>query len=264
MGIASTLVEQVRNRKMVLSLAKSDFRNRYVGSYFGFIWEILQPLSMIFVFWFIFDFALHGTAPGGGPFLPWLIVGLIPWFLFSDAWATATNAFLQYSFLVKKMVFKTELLPTVKVISALLTSVIFHVIMVIALLYYGEGANLSSLMTFYYLGCLLTLALGVSFLTSSIMVFFKDTKQIIGIVLLFGLYLTPILWPPTSVGSDIRWVLDLNPIYYVIDGYRNSLIFGVIDIDPITTGIFWAIALALLFLGVMVYDRLRPHFSDVL
>lgn len=264
MGFADTLIEQVRNRRMIMSLAKSDFRNRYVGSYFGFLWEILQPLSLIFVFWFVFDFALKGVAPGGGPFLPWLIVGLIPWFLFSDAWTTATNAFQQYSFLVKKMVFRTELLPTVKIVSALITSVIFHAIMVIALLYYGDGGNLSSLMMFYYLLCVLTLALGASFLTSSIMVFFKDTKQILGIVLLFGLYLTPILWSPSMIGPDVRWLLDINPMNYVVEGYRNSLLFGVVDIDPIATGIFWAIALALLFVGVMVYDRLRPHFSDVL
>ena len=264
MGLPSTLGEQVRNRRMVFSLAMSDFRNRYAGSYFGFLWEILQPLSLIFVFWFVFDFALHGQAPGGGPFLPWLIVGLIPWFLFSDAWTTATNAFVQYSFLVKKMVFRTELLPTVKVVSALITSVIFHAIMVMALVYYGDGGNLSSLMTFYYLACVLTLALGASFLTSSIMVFFKDTKQILGIVLLFGLYLTPILWSPDIVGPDVRWMLDLNPMNYVVEGYRNSLIFGTVDIDPVATGIFWAITLIILFVGVMVYERLRPHFSDVL
>lgn len=264
MGFAATLMEQVRNRRMISSLAKSDFRNKYLGSYFGIVWEVVQPLCLILVFWIIFEVAFKQTAPGGGPYLPWLVVGMIPWFLFSDAWSSATNAFLQYSFLVKKMVFRTELLPTVKVVSALFTSVIFHAFMLVVLFASGEGGNWSSLLTLYYLACVLVLSLGVAFLTSSIMVFFKDTRQIVSIILLFGLYMTPILWPPNTVGADIRWLLDLNPMYYVIEGYRNCLVYGTVSIDPVATGIFWAMALSVLFAGVKVYERLRPHFSDVL
>lgn len=264
MGLSSIILEQFRSRKLVWSLAKSDFRNKYVGSYFGFLWEVVTPLSLIFVFWFVFDFALHGVAPDGGPFLLWLIIGLIPWFFFSDSLTTATNAFVQYSFLVKKMVFKTELLPTVKVVSSLFTSFIFHAFLIGVLIYYSAGASLASLAVFYYLGCTIVLALGISFLTSTIMVFFKDTRQIVSIVLLFGLYLTPILWSESTIGTDVGWILDLNPMNYIIEGYRTCLLSGTVDIDPVSTGIFWAMTLIILYLGVKVYARLRPHFSDVL
>jgi ABC-type polysaccharide/polyol phosphate export permease len=264
MGLAATLREQVRSRRMVWSLAKSDFRNKYVGSYFGFLWEVVQPLALIFVFWFVFGFALKQHAPGGGEFLPWLVVGLIPWFLFSDAWTTASNSFIQYSFLVKKMVFRTELLPTVKIVSALFTSIIFHIILVIVLLSDPSGINWMSLGVVYFLFCVIILTLGLSYLTSSIMVFFKDTRQIIGIILLFGMYLTPILWDPSIVGSDIRWIMDLNPMNYVVEGYRSCLLGGSFNLDPLATGIFWAMTLIILYLGVTVYARLRPHFSDVL
>jgi teichoic acid transport system permease protein len=264
MGLVTTLQEQFRSRRMIWSLAKSDFRNRYVGSYFGFLWELVQPLSLIFVFWFVFDFALHGVAPDGSPFLLWLIIGLIPWFFFSDALTTGTNSFVQYGFLVKKMVFRTELLPAVKVLSSLFTSFIFHAFLVGVLIYYSAGASFASLALIYYLVCTIVLVLGLSFFTSSIMVFFKDTRQIVGIILLFGLYLTPILWSANIVGQDIRWILDLNPMNYVVEGYRTCLLSGTVDLDPVATGIFWAMTLILLYLGVTVYGKLRPHFSDVL
>jgi teichoic acid transport system permease protein len=86
----------------------------------------------------------------------------------------------------------------------------------------------------------------------------------VGIILLFGLYLTPILWSANTVGPDIRWVLDLNPMNYVVEGYRTCLLSGTIELDPMATGIFWAMTLILLYLGVTVYGKLRPHFSDVL
>jgi len=264
MGIKDTLYEQFRNRRLVWSLAKSDFRNKYVGSYFGFLWEVVTPLSMIFVFWFVFDFAMHSNAPDGSPFLLWLIVGLIPWFFFSDAWTTATSAFVQYSFLVKKMVFKTELLPAVKVLSSLFTSFIFHVFLIIVLIYYSAGDSFASLAVLYYLGCAFVLALGLSFLTSTITVFFKDMRQIVGIVLLFGLYLTPILWSESFIDMDVSLLLQVNPMNYVVEGYRSCLISGTLDIDPVSTAIFWTITLAILIVGVRVYGKLRPHFSDVL
>ena len=108
MSVLAILREQVRSRHLIWTLAKSDFKTRYIGSYFGLVWEILQPLSLIFIFWFIFDVILGTNTIEGIPFLPWFIVGLIPWFFFSDAWTNATNAFIQYSYLVKKMVFQTR------------------------------------------------------------------------------------------------------------------------------------------------------------
>lgn len=139
MGVIDLLSENVRSKGLIRSLARSDFRTRYVGSYYGLVWEILQPLSLIFLFWFVFEFALGITTIEGFPFVLWFIIGLIPWFFFSDAWSTATNAFVQYSFLVKKMVFKVEILPTVKILSSLMTSAIFHIILVIFLIVYGRA-----------------------------------------------------------------------------------------------------------------------------
>ncbi len=263
MSIFDIFKEQFLQFRLIRSLARSDFRTRYVGSYYGLLWEVLQPLSLIFLFWFVFEFALGITTIEGVPFVLWFIIGLIPWFFFSDAWSNATNAFTQYSFLVKKMVFKVEILPTVKVISSFLTSVIFHIILVVFLIIYGEGGRLSSLAVLYYLTCTFVLVWGLGLLTSSIVVFFKDMRQLLTIILQFGIYLTPILWSQSSIPTEFHWFITLNPMAYVVDGYRDAILGGL-SFDPLSTAIFWVMTIVIVIAGSIVFQRLRPHLADVL
>lgn len=263
MRLALIISEQMRSKGLIWSLAKSDFKNRYVGSYYGLLWEVLQPLSLIFLFWFLFEFAFGITEMEGMPYVLWFIIGLIPWFFFSDAWSNATNALTQYSFLVKKMVFKVEILPTVKIVSSLLTSVIFHAILVAVLIIYGEGGRLSSLAVLYYLFCTFVLVTGLGFLTSAIVVFFKDMRQLLTIILQFGIYLTPILWPKSFIPESWHWFITLNPMAYIVDGYRSA-IFGRELFDPVSTAIFWVTTIAILIIGSIVFQKLRPHLADVL
>lgn len=263
MAISPLFRKWYDSRRLVWSLALSDFKNRYVGTYYGIVWEILQPLSLIFLFWFVFEFALGIKTIEGVPFVLWFIIGLIPWFFFSDAWSNATNALTQYSFLVKKMVFKVEILPTVKILSSLMTSAIFHVILVIFLVIYGEGARLSSLAVLYYLGCTIVLVWGLSMLTSAIVVFFKDMRQLLTIILQFGIYLTPILWSQSAIPERFHWFITINPMAYVVDGYRSAIL-GELTFDPLATAIFWAMAISFVIAGSIVFQRLRPHLADVL
>ncbi len=257
------LRENVHNQSLIWSLAKSDFKTRYVGSYYGLLWEILQPLSLIFLFWFVFEFALGIKTVEGVPFALWFIIGLIPWFFFSDAWSNATNALTQYSFLVKKMVFKVEILPTVKVISSLLTSAIFHVILVFVLIIYDVGLQLSSLAILYYLFCNAVLVWGLGMMTSAIVVFFKDMRQLLAIILQFGIYLTPILWSQNAIPEGWHWFITLNPMAYVVNGYRSAIL-GELALDPLTTCIFWAMTIVIVIAGSIVFQKLRPHLADVL
>lgn len=104
---------------MVLSLAKNDFKQRFAGSYFGIMWAFVNPVVTIMLYWFVFTIGFRNPQSNGSyPFVLWLIAGLIPWFLFSEALTSGTNALLEYSYLVKKVVFKIDILPIVKIMSA--------------------------------------------------------------------------------------------------------------------------------------------------
>ena len=103
--------ELYRNRRLVLSLAKNDFKTKYAGSYFGTVWAFIQPVVTICVYWFVFGLALRGGADRGVPFVLWLVAGLVPWFFFQDGLIGGTNSLLEYNYLVKKVVFNIRILP---------------------------------------------------------------------------------------------------------------------------------------------------------
>lgn len=95
--------ELYRNRRLVLSLAKNDFKTKYAGSYFGTVWAFIQPVVTICVYWFVFGLALRGGADRGVPFVLWLVAGLVPWFFFQDGLIGGTNSLLEYNYLVKRL-----------------------------------------------------------------------------------------------------------------------------------------------------------------
>ena len=117
--------ELYQNRKLVLSLAKNDFKTKYAGSYLGIVWAFIQPIVTILVYWFVFSVGLKAGTVSDYPFVLYLVSGIVPWFFFQDALNGGTNALIEYNYLVKKVVFKISILPIVKIISALFVHVFF-------------------------------------------------------------------------------------------------------------------------------------------
>ena len=235
---------------MILDLAKSDFRKRFVGSYFGIIWMFLQPLATVTIYAFIFGPYGFKSAPPvpNTSYVIWLIPGLVPWFFFSESLNTLTGILQEYSYLVKKVVFPVELLPIIKLASC------FFVLSWLQIIYYSFAASV--------------LGLGLGYLTSAVNVFFKDMQQIVGICLQFGIWMCPIMYDETLFTSRAPWVgtlLKLNPLYYIVAGYRDSMLTGAGFWMRPTLGIyFWVVTLVIFFVGLSFFRKLRPHFSDVL
>ena len=104
--------------------------------------------------------------------------------------------------------------------------------------------------------------------TAAINVFFKDMAQLVAICLQFGMWMIPIMWAPEMFQDFpplLSKILKINPIYYIVIGYRDSLLSGNWFFErPMLTVYFWAFTLGLLWIGLRVFRRLRPHFSDVL
>ena len=168
--------EFYQNRKLIWTLAKNDFRTKYAGSYLGIIWAFVQPVVTVMVYWFVFGVVRQG-APKAVPFVLWLVCGLVPWFFFQEALVQSTNALIEYSYLVKKVVFRVSLLPMIQILSALLVHCFFVVVLFIMFGCYGYWPNIYNLQVFYYLFGCICLVFGMSLLTSSLMVFMKEINQ---------------------------------------------------------------------------------------
>lgn len=261
----SFIVDFFNNRELVLNLAKNDFKTKYASSYLGVLWGFINPLLTIATYWFVFQVGLRNGNVGETPFIIWFIAGIVPWFFFSDSLSTGTNAFSEYSYLVKKVVFKIELLPLVKVISAFFVQLFFIVFIFVIYAIYSRVPSLYNIQLIYYVICLLVLAVSLTFLTSAIVLFFKDLNQIIAVVLQMGFWFTPIGWPVSMLSDFWAMIFKLNPMFYIVQGYRDTFIDHILFFErPYQTFYFWTFCLILLTLGLKVFKKLKPHFSDVL
>ena len=107
-----------RNRKLILDLANKDFKSRYAASYLGIIWAFVQPIVTVAIYILVFQLGFKAKPVRDVPYALWLVVGIVPWLFFQEALLSATNSLIEFSYLVKKVVFKISVLPMVKIISA--------------------------------------------------------------------------------------------------------------------------------------------------
>jgi teichoic acid transport system permease protein len=256
------------NRKLILELSRNDFKKKYAGSYLGMIWAFIQPVVTVLVYWFVFEKGLRSGQDLPYPFVLWLIAGLVPWFFFSDGWNGGTSSLLEYQYLVKKVVFQIDILPVVKELAALYVHGFFVLFTLVLYACYGYYPNLYMLQILYYSFCAFVLVMGLSYLTSAIVVFFRDLTQIIGILLQIGIWVTPIMWNMDTLADFPDWlkfVFRLNPMYYIVSGYRDAMLNETwFWQHGWWTLYFWAFALVCLLGGTGVFRKLKVHFADVL
>lgn len=178
---------------------------------------------------------------------------------------SSSNSLFEYSYLVKKIKFDTKLIPLVKVFSSTYIHFFFILIIFILYLLFGYVPNVMWLQVFYYCFCLFVLAIGLSFFCSAVTVFFKDFSQVVGVILQLLFWATPIFWDVNLVSVQFAKILKLNPVYYIIEGYRDCFISGVpFWAHTSTTLYFWIVTLVVFVVGISVYKKLQQHFADVL
>ena len=261
-GVVGKFAERTR---LVFELAKRDLHVRYLGSYLGFLWAFIQPVVSVLIYWFVFQIGFKSRPINDVPFILWFVPALLSWTFFSDGLTGATNSITDSSYLVKKMVFPIGSLPIIKIMSSLFVHLFFVVFMLLMFLMYGYGFSVYEVQIVYYLFATIVLLMGLSEITASLMVFFRDLGQLVVMVLQFAFWLTPIFWSPLLLHGKLSLVAKLNPMYYIVQGYRNSFIYHRwFWQDLHITLYFWTVSLVLLIAGRMFMHRLRPHFADVL
>lgn len=263
-------IELYQNRRLIFKLAKNDFKTRYAGSYMGMVWAFVQPVVTIVLYYFVFEvvFTSRAQLVSGGietPYVLWLTAGLVPWFFFSEALNNGTNALLEYNYLVKKVVFKISILPIIKIIAASFIHCFFVCFMLVMYFIYGNPVDLYLLQIIYYSICMFVFVLALCYSTCAIVVFFRDLSQIISIALQVGMWATPILWNINTFQGSIQMVFKLNPIYYIVNGYRSALFEKTwFWQDFYSTMYFWIVTIAIFGIGALIFKKLKVHFADVL
>ena len=258
-------IEIFENRQLIFKLASNDFKTKYAGSYLGIFWAFVQPVVTVLVYWFVFSVGFRSGRVADVPFVVYLVCGIVPWFYIQDLLNSGTNALIEYSYLVKKVVFKISVLPMVKAISALFVHAFFVVLAIVIAALYGLWPSIYTLQVIYYFFCMFVFGLGITYGTCAVVIFFRDLSQIINIILQIGVWTIPIMWNLDMVPAKYQFIFKINPMFYVINGYRQS-VYGHVWFwqDMKLTVYFWAVTAVLFMIGSVIFKRLKIHFADVL
>lgn len=265
-GIYNFLNYILKQRRLIVSLAINDFKQKYSKSYLGLFWSFIQPIITIGVMWFVFTVGFRaGETEPGIPYVLWLTAGLIPWYYFSDTFFSGANVLSEYSYMLRQMVFKAEVLPLIKIISNIFTHLFFVGIVIIIAFVNKFFINIYFLQIIYYMFCLCFFLTGLSWLFSALKAFLPDIGEIITVIVQLGFWVTPILWSVKMLPSRFIWIFKLNPMFYIIQGYRDTFIYRIWFWEkPYWTVTFFFITTANFFIGIFVFRKLKIHFNDVL
>lgn len=255
----------VLSHGVIAEMVRYDFRAKYLGSYLGILWAFIHPIVTIAVLWFVFSVGFKSGGVNNIPFIPWLATAMIPWFYFSDTVNDATSSILSNAFLVKKTDFRLSLLPLVKLCANAIIHGVLILVLAGLLAAYGFFPKIIWIQFFYYYFAMFCLILGLSWITSSIAVFTKDINNIVAVSLQMCFWATPIFWNVDSIPHRAAFYIKLNPLYYIIGGYRDTFLYGVPFWEhPMQALMFWGVVVAVWLVGFVVYNKLQPHFADVI
>lgn len=258
--------EQFNNLHLVFRLASFDIKSKYQLHYLGVLWQFIQPLTQILIYWFVFGVGIRGGDPVGEvPYFLWLITGLIPWLYINPTVIQGSNSVYSKINLVSKMNFPVSILPTITIIGNGFNFIIMTIVLLAILLMNGINPGIYLIQLPYYLLCIVALLFSLTLLFSTIATIVRDFQVALQSVMRMMLYLTPILWETGSLPKLYDTILKLNPFYYIVAGFRNVFLGSGWFYNDITYTIyFWLCIIFLLLIGSALHVKFKNKFVDYL
>ena len=247
-------------RELLKSSIKKDVGGKYKNSVLGVLWSFLYPLLQIAVYAIVFPLIMRSNMEN---YTVFVCCGLIPWNFFSTATSRTSFTMIENGNIIKKVYFPREILPLSVVTSEAINFIISTIIILAFVLGYGMG--LSKYIIFYPLILIVQyfLLIGISFIVSSVTVYFRDLQHFIGIALQLLFYATPIVYATNIIPESYQWILRLNPMTFIIDGYR-SIFYYQQQPDFISLGITLLVSLILCVVGYLLFSKLQKRFAEEL
>ena len=248
-------------REMIISLTRRDLKSRYKGSVLGVLWMFVDPLLQLAVYTIVFSTIM---PMGIEKFYLFLFVALVPWIFFNVCLSSGTGIILGQQDMVKKIHFPREVLPIAFTTGNFVNMLLSFIVIFIVIIFSGIGINPVALL---YLPLVMIiefmLALGVTLLTSGLTVYFRDLQHFIGVLLQLFFYATPIVYAVDVIPANFQWILKINPMTYIIEGYRD-IFWGQTMPEIGTLLIVLAIGIVLCILGYLIFNKLKKKFAEEL
>lgn len=247
--------------ELLYFLAWRDIKVRYKQTILGVSWAVLQPLLMMFLFSFFFG-KLAGVPSDGVPYPLFAFAGLLPWTFFASAATTSGNSIVNSSNLITKVYFPRLLVPTAAVVAALVDFAITFIVLGALLVYYRVTLTWSILLLPVLIAMLTILTLAFGVLMSALNVKYRDIKFALPFLIQLWFFASPVIYPSSMVPERWRWILALNPMTGIIEGFRAAL-FARKPFDWTMIMISAAVSLLLLLCAVVTFKRMEKTFADI-
>jgi teichoic acid transport system permease protein len=264
-AVWTIIKEQIMSFYLVRRLSIYELKTEHRNNYLGILWEIINPMIQIGVYWFVFGFGIHqGKDIQGIPFLNWLLAGIVVWFFLNQAILQGSRSIYSRIRIISKMNFPMSVIPTYVIMSKFYQHLMLIVVIYVILLISGEKPSIYIIQLPYFMFATIVFLISLSLITSTLATVVRDVQMVVQSIVRMLLYLTPILWSPED--KTIQFIMKLNPLGYLVDGYRSALLgtswFGIEHYKY--TIYFWVVVFILLLFGSLVHLKFRDRFVDYL
>jgi lipopolysaccharide transport system permease protein len=252
--------ELIYFRELLYFLAWRDVKVRYKQTVLGVAWAVLQPLFTMVIFTVIFG-RFAGVPSGNFPYPVFVFAGLIPWTFFSTSIGFAGTSLIGQQHLLTKIYFPRLFVPTAVVCAYLIDLAITLVLYAFILSIYAIAPSWQVVFLPLLIMLTLALTLGLGYTLAALTVLYRDIRYLIPFGLQLLMYLSPIIYPVNMLPNRYRWVLSLNPMCGIIEGFRWSIL-GT-PCSPVSLGLAVATSLGLLTFGLFYFRRTERQFADI-
>ena len=259
--------DHIHFRKQIWKLAKADIIKTYRGAALGWAWSIVKPLVTIAVFWFAFSIGVRKGKPiDGYPFILWLIAGYVPWFYMRDCLNSGVGCIRRYKYLVKRIKYPVDTIPTFMSISYLLVNLGLHVVMLGLYIFRGFMPDIYWLQLLFYIPIMFFFFTCWNLFSSMLGSLSKDFLSFVKSIAPALFWLSGIICNANRINID--WIRDMmlfNPVTLIVNGYRYSLVYHTWFWEvPVETRHLLGACVIMALLGIWAYGRLKKEIPDVL
>ena len=250
--------ELYKYRELLKTNVKKDIRGKYKGSFLGVLWSFINPLLSVLVYAIIFPFIMRTKIDN---YLIYLVVGIIPWTFFTNSINQGMISILINAGIIKKVYFPRIILPISSVTSSLVNFLISCLIILVFVIFSGIGISPYLLFLPLVIIIQFILTLGFVFAFSAIEIYARDVEYIVNFLVTMLFYATPILYDPSIFPKKLQFILNLNPLTYIINGYRDIFYYKQMP-NFIELGIVFVISIIIFIVGYLIFKKLEKGFAE--
>jgi teichoic acid transport system permease protein len=274
-SLLTVIKEQINSFYLVRRLSVYEMKSANRDNYLGILWEIINPMIQISIYWFVFGYGLLRTAGRADvelngemiPYFHWMLSGIVVWFFINPSITKGSSSIYSRIKMISKMSFPMSVIPTFVIFSKLYQHLMLLAVVLVLFQFMGYPISVYYFQLIYFVLATVVFLVALSIITSTISTIIRDFHMLVQSLVRILIYLSPFLWPPYNLAHPfVTTIMKLNPIFYLAEGYRASILG--LSWYPVEnweyTLYFWGVTLLMLTFGSALHVKFRDRFIDFL